>query len=119
MALQGFEPWTACLKGKDTKALLLGNVYKASPSIYFMVGIRPRNVEKVLNDMQSWKIAEKEKKEIPKFVNEYRSGRITRRIGKDMEGNMEFVIYRLKIPLEFIKKSLEEASVEDLKSFMD
>jgi len=119
MALQGFEPWTACLKGKDTKSLLLGKLYKASPSIYFMVGIRIRNVEKVLEDMQSWKIAEKEKKEIPKFVAEYRSGRITRRIGKDMEGNMEFVIYRLKIPLEFIKKSLEEASVEDLKSFMD
>ena len=88
MARKGFEPLTACLKGKDTKALLLGNVYKASPSIYFMVGIRPRNVEKVLNDMQSWKIAEKEKKEIPKFVNEYRSGRITRRIGKYMEGNI-------------------------------
>lgn len=120
MARKGFEPLTACLKGMRSKMLLLVNIYKGASSMFIMVSlIRERNVDKVLNLMQSWKIAEKEKQEIPKFIQEYRSGRITRRIGKDMEGNLEFVIYRLKVPLEFIKKSLDDATAQDMKDFMD
>jgi len=81
--------------------------------------IRNPNPEKVLKDMQKWKIPEIEKKKIPEFINEYRSGRISGRIGKGIEGTLESVTYQLKIPLEFINKPVNNMTESDIKYFFD
>ncbi len=81
--------------------------------------IRKRDVEKVLRFMLKWKLPDIEKQKIKEFINEYRAGRITGRIGKGIEGTLESLVYNLKLPLEYINKEVTEMTEEDIKSFFD
>lgn len=83
------------------------------------MGIRIRNVNKVIKDLQDWKFPESEKKHIYKFAEEFRAGRITGRIGKDVEGSIESVLYLLKLPLEYFNKDVTKLIEEDIKKFFD
>lgn len=81
--------------------------------------IRNIDVDKVLKAMQKWKISEVEKKKIPEFIKEYRVGRITGRIGKNIDGTSESIIYNLKLPLEYLKKDVAKMTEDDIKKFFD
>lgn len=85
----------------------------------FTMGIRIRDVKKVLKDMGKWNFPDVEKKHIYKFVDEFRAGRITGRIGKDIEGSIESVLYQLKLPMEYWNKNLDGLTEEDAKDFFD
>ena len=77
------------------------------------------NYKKKLEDIPKWDIPEIEKIKISEFANEYANGRITGRIGKNVDGTIEDVLCKLKLPLSFINKSFDEIKEDDLCDFVD
>jgi len=75
--------------------------------------------KKKLEDIPKWDIPEIEKIKISEFANEYANGRITGRIGKNVDGTIEDVLCKLKLPLSFINKSFDEIKEDDLCDFVD
>jgi hypothetical protein len=54
--------------------------------------------KKKLESIPKWDIPEIEKVKLSEFANEYANGRITGRIGKNINGTIEDVLCKLKLP---------------------
>ncbi len=74
---------------------------------------------KKLLEVENWTIPDSEKEKLQEYANEYASGRITGRIGKNIDGSIEDSLVKLKLPLSFINKSIDEMTQDDLKNFVD
>ena len=74
---------------------------------------------KKLERIAQWNIPDSEKDKLIEYANEYASGRITGRIGKNIDGSIEDSLTKLKLPLSFIKKSIDDITEDDLKHFVD
>lgn len=80
--------------------------------------IRHVNVNRVFELMETkWKFPQVEKEKLKEFIEEYKLGRITGRIGKNVEGNMASVLYSLKLPLEFFNTDISKLTEADIKDF--
>lgn len=77
------------------------------------------NYRQKVNKIPQWNIPEDEKIKLVDFVNEYVNGRITGRIGKNIDGTIEDVLSKLKLPLTFINKPIDKIEKEDLCHFVD
>jgi len=75
--------------------------------------------QEVLEDSKEWKIPQIEKKHLEKFSIEYANGRITGRIGKNVNGSIVDVLYKLKLPLEFFKEPVDKIEEREVKKFFD
>ncbi len=74
---------------------------------------------KRLKAMQDWAIPKSEKTALERYANEYASGRITGRIGKNIESSVEGALLKLKLPISFINKPFDTITEADLRDFVD
>ncbi len=74
---------------------------------------------KKIKEIKEWNIPESEKPHLREFAKEYSSGRITGRIGKNIDATVEDALIKLKLPLTTINKSVEDMNVKDVKKFVD
>jgi integrase len=77
------------------------------------------NYRQKLKQIPKWNIPESEKVKLVEFVNEYANGRITGRIGKNIDGTIEDVLSKLKLPLTFLNKSFDDITKDDICKFVD
>lgn len=74
---------------------------------------------KRLEAMEDWAIPKAEKTALREYANEYANGRITGRIGKNIESSVEGSLFKLKLPLSIINKSIDRITESDLRNFVD
>lgn len=63
-----------------------------------------RDIKGRLNSIESWKVDKQDKEAIKEFLEAYKQGEITGRIGTNIDATIERTIQYLKIPFEFISK---------------
>ncbi len=83
-----------------------------------------RDLKKRLSDISKWKIHDSDKKDIKKFLEDYRNGEITGRIGTNPDITLEKALQRLKTSFVFLSKKnqigqLTKKNIEDIKKFKE
>jgi integrase len=74
---------------------------------------------KRLQAIKKWKIPESEKNALREYAKEYANGRITGRIGKNIQASVEGALLKLKLPLTYINKPIDKIEKDDLCKFVD
>lgn len=84
-----------------------------------------RYADRKIKEVSSWKIADSDKKDILKFIEDYKQGEVTGRIGTNIETTIERVLQLLKPPITFLAKNkktigkFNKNNVEDIKKFKE
>jgi len=81
-----------------------------------------RDVKQRIIDIDSWNVNDKDKEDIKEFLEAYRQGEITGRIGNNIDVSIERIIQYLKIAFVFLSKkkpisSFNKNNIEDVKKF--
>ena len=81
-----------------------------------------RDVKQRIIDIDSWNVNNKDKEDIKEFLEAYRQGDITGRIGNNIDVSIERIIQYLKIAFVFLSKkkpisSFTNNNIEDVKKF--
>jgi len=80
------------------------------------ISIHNRNLGKRKESLKEWKVPEVEKKNLLKFLNDLELGKINK--GKKISEQRQLkYLDILKIPLEFLKKSMTSLEVKDIETF--
>jgi len=85
-----------------------------------------RYAENKIKDVDNWKIDDSDKKDVKQFIEDYKSGEITGRIGTNIEATVERVLQLLRISLESLSKNKKNTigkftkkNEEDIKKFKE
>ncbi len=76
-------------------------------------------LENRLKAIQKLKITSEEKDKLLEFISKYRRGEITGRVGKSPDSNLERVIELIRTPIKFLKKPMDELTVDDIRDLVD
>ena len=81
-----------------------------------------RDVKQRIIDIDSWKVNDNDKEDLKKFLEAYKQGDITGRIGNNIDVSIERIIQYLKIAFVFLSKkkpisSFTNNNIEDVKKF--
>ncbi len=77
------------------------------------------NYKQKLKEAQSWNMPKSEKEAIKEYAKEYSVGRITRKVPNKPDATITAALSRIKLPLENINKSFDNAVFEPDKSIKD
>ncbi len=80
------------------------------------ISIHPRNLEKRISSLKTWKIQEQDKKDLFKFLNDLELGKVNKgkRISKVRQ--LKYLDI-LKIPLKFFNKQTSQLTLKDIERF--
>jgi integrase len=73
-----------------------------------------RYADSKLKEVSDWKVSDQTKKDIRQFIEDYKSGEVTGRIGTNLDATIERVLQLLKPSLTFLEKNKQ-----DIKKFKD
>lgn len=83
-----------------------------------------RYADNKIKDIDSWKLSNSDKEDVKKFIEDYKSGEITNRIGSNPDATTERVLQLLRISLEYLAKNKKKVigkftkdNEEDIKKF--